>query len=156
MIQRTLIILKPDAVQRGLLGEIITRFERKGLKLTANKMVQLDSKTMREHYGHLVTKPFFPGIESFMMSSPVVLQVWEGFKAVDTVRLMCGVTNSREAAPGTIRGDLSSSYGSNVIHASDTPENAEMEVERFFMKGEVYSYEKIIEQYSYSDDEKTK
>lgn len=152
--QKTLVILKPDAVQRGLLGNIIGRLEQKGLKLVANKMSQLDSKTLREHYGHLVDKPFFPGIESFMMSSPVVLQVWEGFKAVDTVRLMCGVTNSREAAPGTIRGDLSCSYGSNVIHASDTPENGELEVKRFFKADEIFSYLKIIEQVSYSDDER--
>ena len=154
MIQKTLIILKPDAVQRGLIGDITARFEHKGLKLVANKMTSLDSKTLREHYGHLVNKPFFPGIESFMMSSPVVLQVWEGYKAVDTVRLMCGVTNSREAVPGTIRGDLSSSYGSNVIHASDTPENAEIEVKRFFKTDEVFTYNKIIEQVSYSDDER--
>lgn len=154
MTQRTLIILKPDAVQRGVIGKITSRFEEKGLKLVANKMALLDSKTLREHYGHLVEKPFFPGIESFMMSSPVVLQVWEGFKAVDTVRLMCGVTNSREAAPGTIRGDLSSSYGSNVIHASDTAENAEIEVKRFFKAEEIFEYAKIIEQVSYSDDER--
>lgn len=154
MMQKTLIILKPDAVQRGLVGEIVSRFEKKGLKLVANKMAMLSSETLREHYGHLVEKPFFPAIESFMMSSPVVLQVWEGFKAIDTVRLMCGVTNSREAAPGTIRGDLSTSYGSNVIHASDSPEAAEQEVKRFFQNTEVFEYNKIIEQYSYSDDER--
>lgn len=154
MMQRTLIILKPDAVQRGLVGDITARFEHKGLKLIANKMTVLSSKVLKEHYAHLVDKPFFPGIESFMMSSPVVLQVWEGFKAIDTVRLMCGVTNSREAAPGTIRGDFSTSYGSNVIHASDSPEAAEVEVKRFFGKDEVFTYDKVIEQYSYSDDER--
>ena len=114
----------------------------------------LESKTLREHYSHLVEKPFFPAIESFMMSSPVILQVWEGFQAIDTVRLMCGVTNSREAAPGTIRGDLSTSYGSNVIHASDSPEAAEAEIKRFFAKEEVFTYNKVIEQYSYSEDER--
>jgi len=154
MMQKTLIILKPDAVQRGLVGEIVSRFERKGLKLVANKMVMLQSETLKEHYAHLVDKPFFPGIESFMMSSPVVLQVWHGFKAIDTVRLMCGVTNSREAAPGTIRGDLSTSYGSNVIHASDSPEAAEQEIKRFFKEEEVFEYDKIIEHFSYSDDER--
>ena len=154
MMQKTLIILKPDAVQRGLVGQIVARFEQKGLKLVANKMSQLTSEVLREHYSHLVDKPFFPGIESFMMSSPVVLQVWEGYEAIDTVRTLCGVTNSRAAAPGTIRGDFSCSYGSNVIHASDTPENAEIEVKRFFTESEVYSYDKIIEQYSYSDDER--
>jgi nucleoside-diphosphate kinase len=154
MTQKTLIILKPDAVQRGLVGEIVSRFEAKGLKLVASKMAMLSSEVLKEHYSHLVEKPFFPAIESFMMSSPVVLQVWEGFKSIDTVRLMCGVTNSREAAPGTIRGDLSSSYGSNVIHASDSPEAAEAEVKRFFSNEEVFSYNKVIEQYSYSDDER--
>lgn len=154
MTQKTLIILKPDAVQRGLVGEIVSRFEAKGLKLVASKMSMLSSEVLKEHYSHLVEKPFFPAIESFMMSSPVVLQVWEGFKSIDTVRLMCGVTNSREAAPGTIRGDLSSSYGSNVIHASDSPEAAEAEVKRFFSNDEVFSYDKVIEQYSYSDDER--
>jgi len=152
--QKTLIILKPDTVQRGLVGQVIARFERKGLKLVANKMSQLSSEILKEHYAHLVDKPFFPGIESFMMSSPVILQVWEGYEAIDTVRTVCGVTNSREAAPGTIRGDFSSSYGSNIIHASDTPENAAAEIERFFSADEVYSYDKVIEQYSYSDDEK--
>jgi nucleoside-diphosphate kinase len=154
MTQKTLIILKPDAVQRGLIGEIVSRFEAKGLKLVASKMSMLSSEVLKEHYSHLVEKPFFPAIESFMMSSPVILQVWEGFKSIDTVRLMCGVTNSREAAPGTIRGDLSSSYGSNVIHASDSPEAAEAEVKRFFSNDEVFSYDKVIEQYSYSDDER--
>lgn len=153
--QKTLIIIKPDAVQRGLVGEITGRLERKGLKLVANKMSTLTAEVLREHYSHLVDKPFFPSIESFMSSSPVVLQVWEGYEAIDTVRTVCGVTNSREAAPGTIRGDLSCSYGSNVIHASDSPEAAQEEVQRFFSTDEVYEYDKVIEKYSYSEDEKT-
>ncbi|MDP2691537.1 MAG: nucleoside-diphosphate kinase [bacterium] len=155
MMQRTLIILKPDTVQRGLVGEVVSRFERKGLKLVANKMTLLTGDILKEHYAHLVDKPFFPGIESFMKCSPVILQIWEGFGAIDVVRTMCGVTNSREASPGTIRGDLSSSYGSNIIHASDSPENAEAEVKRFFSDEEVFDYKKVIDQYSYSDDEKT-
>lgn len=154
MQQKTLIILKPDAVQRGLIGEITSRFEKKGLKLVANKMSSLSSEILKDHYAHLVNKPFFPGIQSFMMSSPVVIQVWEGFKVIDTVRLMCGVTNSREAAPGTIRGDLSSSYGSNVIHASDSPEAAIAEINRFFTDEEIFAYAKIVELVSYSDDER--
>ena len=152
--QKTLIIIKPDAVQRGLVGEITGRLERKGLKLVANKMAMLKPETLREHYAHIADKPFFPGIEAFMSGSPVMLQVWEGFEAIDTVRTLCGVTNSRAAAPGTIRGDLSCSYGSNVIHASDSPEAAQEEVQRFFSEEEVYSYDKVIEQYSYSDDER--
>ncbi|MDP3975928.1 MAG: nucleoside-diphosphate kinase [bacterium] len=152
--QKTLVILKPDALQRGLIGEITTRFEKKGLKLVANKMAQLDSKTLRDHYSHLADKPFFPTIESFMSSSPVIIQVWEGFEAIEVIRTMCGVTNSRAAAPGTIRGDLSSSYGSNVIHASDSEQSAEEEVKRFFNDKELFSYNKVIEQYSYSDEER--
>ncbi len=154
MMQKTLIIIKPDAVQRGLAGEITGRLERKGLKLVANKMSMLEPATLREHYAHIADKPFFPGIEAFMSGSPVILQVWEGFEVIDTVRTLCGVTNSRAAAPGTIRGDLSSSYGSNVIHASDSPEAATEEIARFFEESEVYSYDKVIEKYSYSDDER--
>lgn len=152
--QRSLIILKPDTVQRGLVGQVTARFEQKGLKLVANKMAMLSPEVLREHYAHIADKPFFPGIESFMSGSPVVLQVWEGFEAIDTIRNVCGVTNSRAAAPGTIRGDFSMSYGSNIIHASDSPEAAQAEVNRFFTEGEVFSYEKVIEQYSYSADER--
>lgn len=155
MMQKTLIILKPDAVQRGLVGMITQRFEQKGLKLVANKMSTLTATQLKEHYAHLVDKPFYPGIESFMMSSPVVIQVWEGFESIETIRTLCGVTNSRKAAPGTIRGDFSMSYGSNVIHASDSPEAAEAEVERFFSTDEVFSYTKITEEVSYSPDERT-
>jgi nucleoside-diphosphate kinase len=154
MMQKSLIIIKPDAVQRGLIGEITGRLEKKGLKLIANKMAMLKPETLREHYAHIADKPFFPGIEKFMSESPVILQAWEGFEAIDTIRTLCGVTNSREAAPGTIRGDLSCSYGSNVIHASDSPEAGTEEIQRFFEESEVYAYEKIMEQYSYSDDER--
>lgn len=154
MRQRSLIILKPDALERGLTGEITRRLEQKALKLIATKMIRLDEKILRDHYAHLVDKAFFPGIVKFMMSAPVVVQIWEGFKAVDVIRLLCGVTNSREALPGTIRGDLSSSYGSNVIHASDSAETAEGEIKRFFKPEEVFDYEKVIEQFSYSDDER--
>ena len=154
MQEKSLIILKPDTIQRSLVGEITRRLEQKGLKLVAMKMAQLSADTLKEHYAHLLNKPFYPGIEKFMMSSPIVLQVWQGFEAVDTVRTVCGVTNSRAAAPGTIRGDLSMSYGSNTIHASDSKEAAEAEIKRFFAKNEVFEYKKIIEAVSYSDDEK--
>ena len=152
--EKTLIIIKPDAVQRSLVGEITKRLETKGLKLIGNKMAQLSKEVLKEHYAHLTEKPFYPGIESFMTSSPVVLQAWEGFEAINTVRTLCGVTNSREASPGTIRGDLSCSYGSNVIHASDSKEAAEDEIKRFFAENEIFTYDKVIEKYSYSEDEK--
>jgi nucleoside-diphosphate kinase len=152
--EKALIILKPDCVQRSLIGAVTTRLESKGLKLVACKMSQLTADILKEHYAHLTDKPFYPGIEKFMMSTPIVLQVWEGFEAVNVIRQTCGVTNSREAAPGTIRGDLSSSYGSNIIHASDSVEAGKEEVKRFFTVNEVFEYEKVIESYSYSDDEK--
>ncbi len=155
MQQTTLIIIKPDAVQRGLAGEITGRLEKKGLKMVANKMAMLKPETLREHYAHIADKPFFPGIEAFMSGSPVIIQAWKGFEAIDTVRTLCGVTNSREAAPGTIRGDLSCSYGSNVIHASDSPEAATEEIKRFFEDSEIYEYDKVIEKFSYSDDERS-
>jgi nucleoside-diphosphate kinase len=152
--EKALIILKPDAIQRSLIGQVTARLEQKGLKLIGCKMNKLSSEILKEHYAHIADKPFFPGIEKFMMSTPVVIQIWKGFEAINVIRQICGVTNSREAAPGTIRGDFSCSYGSNIIHASDSVEAGETEVRRFFSEDEVFSYDKVIEQYSYSDDEK--
>lgn len=152
--ERTLVLIKPDAVQRNLVGEITQRFERKGLKLVGLKLIQLDSKILREHYAHLLDKPFYPGTEKFMQSSPVVAQCWEGFEAVEVVRQMCGVTNSRKALPGTIRGDFGISVQCNLVHASDSLETAQKEVPRFFASGEVLSYEKMGPEYLYAPDEK--
>jgi nucleoside-diphosphate kinase len=101
--QKTLVILKPDSVTRGITGEIISRLERKGLKLVGSKMVRLTEEQLKQHYAHLADKPFFPGIVEFMTSAPVILQVWEGKEVVEVVRLITGVTNSRQAQPGTIR-----------------------------------------------------
>ena len=152
--QKTLVILKPDAVTRGITGEIISRLERKGLKLVASKMVRLTEEQLKEHYSHLVDKPFFPGIVSFMTSAPVILQVWEGKDAVEVVRLMAGVTNSRQAQPGTIRGDYSMSIGNNVIHASENLEAANEEIARFFDENEIHSYKRADEDMLYSTDER--
>jgi nucleoside-diphosphate kinase len=152
--QKTLVILKPDAVTRGITGEIISRLERKGLKLVASKMVRLTEEQLKEHYSHLVDKPFFPGIVSFMTSAPVILQVWEGKDAVEVVRLMAGVTNSRQAQPGTIRGDYSMSIGNNVIHASENLEAANEEIARFFDENEIHSYKRADEDMLYSPDER--
>jgi nucleoside-diphosphate kinase len=152
--QKTLVILKPDAVTRGITGEIISRLERKGLKLVASKMVRLTEDQLKEHYSHLVDKPFFPGIVSFMTSAPVILQVWEGKDAVEVVRLMAGVTNSRQAQPGTIRGDYSMSIGNNVIHASENLEAANEEIARFFDENEIHSYKRADEDMLYSPDER--
>jgi len=140
--ERTLIIAKPDAVQRGLVGEIIARMERKGLKLIGLKMMSLQSRLLQEHYAEHLEKPFYAGLEEFMKSSPVVVMAWEGFECVNSVRILVGATNPREAAAGTIRGDFSMGTGRNLIHASDGKESGEREVALFFTKEELFSYEK--------------
>ena len=152
--QRTLILLKPDAIQRGLVGEIINRFERKGLKLVGMKMMSLDEAVLREHYAHIADKPFFPGVSQFMSSSPVVAICVEGYQAVDAVRLITGVTNAREADAGTIRGDFSMSISCNVIHASDSLETAEKEVPRFFKADELLEYSKGEYLHVYNEEER--
>jgi nucleoside-diphosphate kinase len=140
--ERTLIILKPDAVQRGLVGEITKRLEQKGLKLIGLKMMRLDSALLRAHYAHIVDKPFYKGIEEFMQSAPVVVMAWQGFECVNSVRTLVGATNPRLADAGTIRGDLSIGQGRNLIHASDSKENGEEEINRFFDPEEVFNYDK--------------
>ena len=152
--ERTLVLITPDAVQRGMIGEVTRYFEKKGLTLAGNKMIQLDDTILNEHYSHLVDKPFFPGIANFMKSSPVVAQCWEGKDAVEVVRILCGVTNAREANPGTIRGDLAMSVQSNLVHASDGLEAASEEVPRFFKEDELFSYDKKNYEYIYAPDEK--
>ncbi|NIA18451.1 MAG: nucleoside-diphosphate kinase, partial [Actinobacteria bacterium] len=116
--EQTLIIIKPDALNRSLVGEIIHRFERKGLKLVGIKMIQLDDKILKEHYSHLADKPFFPRIAQFMKSWPVIVMVIEGLEAVESVRLITGDTMGRKADAGTIRGDFSMSIQANIVHAS--------------------------------------
>lgn len=152
--ERTLVLIKPDALQRNLVGEVTRRIEQKGLKLLGMKMIQLDDKILDEHYAHLVDKPFYPGIASFMKTTPVVAQVWEGCEAVEVLRKLCGVTNAREAAPGTIRGDLAVSVQSNLIHASDSIKTADVEVPRFFKEDELFNYDKKNHEYIYAPDEK--
>jgi nucleoside-diphosphate kinase len=152
--QRTLVLIKPDAIQRGLVGEITGRFERKGLKLVACKMMSLDEAVLREHYAHIADKPFFPGVSKFMKSSPVVAMCWEGFEAVDAVRLLTGITKAREADAGTIRGDLAMSLSCNVIHASDSEETAAKEVPRFFNSDEIHEYLKGEYEHVYNEEER--
>lgn len=141
--QQTLVLLKPDAVQRALLGEIMHRFERKGLKIIGLKMIQMDEAVAKAHYGKYVDKPFFAGLKDFMGSSPIVAMVISGVNAVKVVRLLVGSTKSYEANPGTIRGDFAMSMQSNLIHASDPDENPAEEVARFFQPHELFSYKKI-------------
>lgn len=140
--ERTLIIAKPDAVQRGLVGEIITRFERKGLKMIGVKMIRTDDKVLDDHYSHLSDKPFFADLKDFMKSSPVVVMAWEGYECTNAVRIIVGATNPRDADAGTIRGDMAIGQGRNLIHASDSKENGEIEVKRFFSESELFGYDK--------------
>jgi nucleoside-diphosphate kinase len=140
--ERTLVIAKPDAVQRGLVGEIIARLERKGLKLIGLKMMALESKLLQEHYAEHLEKPFYAGLEEFMKSSPVVVMAWEGYECVSSVRTLVGATNPRAADAGTIRGDFSMGTGRNLIHASDGKESGEREVSLFFEKNELFEYDK--------------
>lgn len=152
--ERTLVLLKPDALQRGLLGEIIHRFERRGLKLIGLKMMRLDEAILKEHYAHLKDKPFFKGIQDFMSSYPVAALAISGIKAVSIVRAMAGPTKGYDAPPGTIRGDFSVSTQSNLVHASDPAENPEAEVNRFFKPEELFSYKKIDFDVLYAEDER--
>ncbi len=153
--ERTLVLIKPDAVQRGMVGEVMRYFEKKGLTLAGNKMIQLDDTILAEHYAHLVDKPFFAGIANFMKSTPVIAQCWEGKDVVEVVRILCGITNAREAKPGTIRGDLAMSVQSNLVHASDSLETASVEVPRFFKDEELFRYDKKNYDYIYAPDEKS-
>jgi len=150
--ERTLVLLKPDAVQRGLCGEIVSRFENKGLKIVGMKMIQITSALSKEHYAHLVSKPFYPDLERFITSAPVVAMVLEGKEAVEVVRTMCGPTNATKAPAGTIRGDLSNSTSRNVIHASDSKETAAKEVPRFFKDSELMKYD-LSKEWLYAGDE---
>ena len=152
--ERTLVLIKPDALARGLVGEITTRFERKGLLLVGCKMMRLDEAVLAEHYSHLVDKPFYPRIAEFMSSLPIVAQCWAGVDAVKVVRDMTGVTNSREAATGTIRGDLGMSLQCNVVHTSESTEVAASEVARFFDREELYTYEPPLITVLYAADER--
>ncbi|MBI4232679.1 nucleoside-diphosphate kinase [Candidatus Peregrinibacteria bacterium] len=152
--ERTLVLIKPDAIQRGLIGQITSRFEIKGLKLVACKMISLDEAVLREHYAHIADKPFFGGLAKFMQSTPVLAMCWEGLDVVDTVRRITGITKAREAEAGSIRGDFAMSVSCNVIHASDTVENAQLEVKRFFKQDELFAYDKTEFMHVYADDER--
>jgi nucleoside-diphosphate kinase len=154
--ERTLILIKPDALQRNLVGQIVERFERKGLKILGLKMMQVTDEMVKEHYSHHLEKPFFPTLKNFMQSYPVVALVLEGLEAVSAVRLITGATKGREADAGTIRGDFSMSQSNNIIHASDSAENAEIEIRRFFKEEELFEYQKMDFVSVYAEDERNK
>ena len=153
--EKTLLLVKPDGVQRGLVGEIIRRLELKGLKIVGLKMMHLDVDKIKKHYEHLVEKPFYPKIEKFMNSNPVVAICAEGLKSVDAVRLIAGITYAGEADGGTIRGDLAMGM-CNVVHCTDSVENAKAEVERFFSEDEIFDYNKTDYLHVYAEDEREK
>ena len=151
--EKTLIILKPSAVQRGLIGRVLERFEQKGLIVCGLKMMQLDETILREHYAHLVDRPFFPSLLKSMTATPVIVGVVKGKDVVACVRSMVGATNCRNAAAGTIRGDFGMSGQENIIHASDSVENAEIEINRFFRPEEIFDYRPMLMNSIYSSDE---
>lgn len=138
--ERTLVILKPDAVQRGLVGEIISRLERRGLKIIAMKMARLSEEIARRHYAIHEGKPFFEGLIAYITSAPVVLMVLEGPRAIEVVRATMGATDPAKAAPGTIRADLALTVDRNLVHGSDGPETAASEIALFFREDELLQY----------------
>ncbi len=145
MAERTLVLVKPDGVQRGLVGEVVTRLERRGLQLVGMRLMQVDDALARQHYGEHVDRPFFGGLVQFITSSPVVAMVWEANNAVSIVRNTLGETNPVNSPAGTIRGDFGIDIGRNLVHGSDSPESAEREVNLFFRPEEILSYERAVE-----------
>lgn len=151
--ERSAIIVKPDGVQRGLIGEIIHRFERKGLKLVGLKMMALDDSLIDEWYAHHKDKPFFPGLKAYMQSYPVVAMCWEGHEAVATIRKLVGITRARDAESGTVRGDFAMSQQYNLIHASENSEIAKKEVDLLFSDHELFDWKKMDLDFIYLPDE---
>lgn len=151
--EQSVILIKPDGVQRGLIGEIIHRFERKGLRLAAIKMISLTDAILDEWYAHHKDKPFFPKLKSYMKSYPVVAMLWEGLDSVATIRTMIGITKAREANPGTIRGDFAMSQQYNLIHASENKEAADKESGLIFTSDDIFDWKKEDYSHIYLDDE---
>ena len=150
---KTLVILKPSAIERSLVGEVVKRIEQKGLLICGMKMMQLDETILREHYAHLVDRPFFPMLVRSMTVCPVIVMCLKGKDAVEVFRTMTGATNGRKAVPGTIRGDFSMSGQQNIIHASDSNENAQIEIKRFFKPEEIFDYSPAMLSFLYAEDE---
>ncbi len=151
--QKTLVLIKPSAIQRGLVGEVISRFEKKGLQIIGFKMMSLSDEMIKLHYAHLTDKPFFKRIKDSMQVTPVFALVLKGLDAVEVVHKMSGTTNSRKAEPGTIRGDYSMSFQENIVHTSDSLENSHIEVNRFFKEDEIFDYTPLLLTHLYSNDE---
>jgi nucleoside-diphosphate kinase len=152
--ERSLILVKPDGVQRKLVGRLITRIEDKGLQIVGLKMLQVTPELSKQHYAEHVEKPFYPMLEEFITSAPVVAICVEGPEAISVMRTLMGPTNGREAAPGTIRGDFGASRQMNLMHGSDGPEAAEKEISVYFKPEELVSYESTLGGWTCADDEK--
>ena len=152
----SVILVKPDGVQRGLIGEIMHRFERKGFRLAALKMVNMTDEMLDEWYAHHKEKPFFPALKSYMQSYPVVAMLWEGLDAAVSIRKMVGVTRARDAEPGTIRGDFAMSQQYNLIHASESSDAAEKERKIIFTNDEIFDWEKHDYTHIYLEEERKK
>lgn len=151
--ERTLVLLKPDCVQRRLVGQVIARLENKGLNIVAMKMIHISTDLARQHYAEHVDKPFYRGLEAFITSGPVVAMVVEGLQAIGVVRNMLGATSGLTAAAGTIRGDYSSSRQMNLVHGSDGPESARREIALYFRDQEIFGYEPTISRWLRAADE---
>ena len=136
--ETTLILLKPDCVTKGHCGDVLQRFEKAGFRIRGCKMLKLGDKLLREHYAHIAHKPFFPEVEEFMQSSPIIAMAWQAEGVIDKVRALLGPTDSKKAAKGTIRGDFGVDVMVNVVHASDFLATAEVELKRFFQPGELF------------------
>lgn len=147
--EQTFLMVKPDGVQRGLIGNVISRIENKGLKIVGMKLMHISRELASEHYGEHKGRPFYDGLIDFITSAPVTAMVLEGDDAVDIVRTMIGVTDPRKAAPGTVRGDLALFMGKNIVHGSDSLESAEREINLFFSKDELNSYQIAAEAHLY-------
>ena len=147
--EQTFSMIKPDAVQRNLIGEIIGRFEKKGLKLVALKLLRISKEMAERHYAEHLGKPFFNELVDFITSGPVVAMIWEGKNAVQVVRTMMGKTDPQEALPGTIRGDFGMFTGNNIVHGSDSLESASREINLFFSQDEIISYKKELDNWVY-------
>src|SRR5438477_2481649 len=142
--ERTLVLLKPDCVERRLMGQVISRFEEKGLNIIAMKMLRVSAALAKQHYAEHVTKPFYPGLEKFITASPIVAMVVEGLEVIRVVREMLGATSGLKATAGTIRGDYSSSRQMNLVHASDGPDASAREIALYFKNDELHSYEATL------------
>jgi nucleoside-diphosphate kinase len=151
--EKTLVIIKPGAIQRGLIGEVVRRFEQKGLQICGLKMIQLTDELLEDHYAHIAGKPFFPRVKAAMKATPVIVICLKGMDAIHVVHRLAGATNGCEAAMGTMRGDFSMSVQWNIIHTSDSIKTADAELSRFFKEEEIFDYKQSYLEYIYSEDE---